>query len=34
MTTALCIAAYVAACWAVARMVGRCIDAMGAGDDE
>ncbi|EGK71943.1 hypothetical protein METUNv1_01721 [Methyloversatilis universalis FAM5] len=34
MIAALYIAAYVAVCWAVARAVGRCIDEMGAGDDE
>ncbi len=34
MSAALYIAAYVAVCWAVARIAGRCINEMGAGDDE
>lgn len=34
MIAAVCIAAYGAACWAVARMVGRCIHEMGGPDDE
>lgn len=34
MSAAICIAAYVAACWAVARAVGRIADQMGGPDDE
>jgi hypothetical protein len=34
MTAIICIAAYVIACWTVARIAGRCIDEMGGPDDE
>lgn len=34
MIAALYIATYMAVCWTVARIAGRCIDEMGAGDDE
>lgn len=34
MIAAVCIAAYMAVCWAVARTVGRIADEMVGPDDE
>lgn len=34
MSAAFYIAAYMAVCWAVASIAGRCIDEMGGPDDE